>query len=75
MTNPFYFGWAAVAPDWGSPPNFIHIDSVSYRRADAQAEIGEAWARDDETPTQGWKRAYRQGWRCRRVAVRFGGEA
>lgn len=74
MSNPFYFGWAAVAPDWGSPPNFIHVDSVRQNRADAQARIGEAWARNGETPMQGWKRAYRSGWRCCRVAIRLGQE-
>lgn len=72
-SNPFYFGWACVAPNWGSPPNFIHTNSVRARREDAQAEIGEAWAREGETPRQGWKRAYRIGWRCRRVAVRLAG--
>ena len=71
MSNPFYFGWAAIAPDWGSPPNFVHIDSASSRRSDAQDYIGKAWAREGETPRQGWKRAYRAGWRCRRVAIRL----
>lgn len=75
MDNPFYFGWAAVAPEWASPPHFIHINSVSDTRVEAQAHIGRAWVHDGEPPAQGWKRAYRRGWRCRRVAVKLGDEA
>lgn len=72
MSNPFYFAWACVAPHWASPPYFIYTNTVRDRREDAQACIGAAHARDGETPRQGWKRAYRRGWRCRRVAVRLG---
>lgn len=72
MDDPFYFGWAAIAPDWASPPNFIHVSSINDRRVEAQAYIGEAWAKEGETPDQGWQRAYRRGWRCRRVAIRLG---
>jgi len=73
MSNPFYFAWACIAPGWTSPPHYIHTGTVRDRREDAQAEIGEVWALDGETPRQGWKRAYRRGWRCCRVAVRLSG--
>lgn len=73
MSNPIYFAWACVAPDWASPPYFIHTGTVRERREDAQAEFGRGWALEGETPRQGWKRAYRKGWRCRRVAVRLCG--
>ncbi len=72
MTNPFYFAWACVAPDFASPPNFILTNSIRHNRVSSQEYLGEAWAREGETNRQGWKRAYRHGWRCRRVAIRLG---
>jgi hypothetical protein len=71
MSNPFYFGWACVSPDDASPPNFILTNSVRNDRSSSQAYLGEAWAHEDETPHQGWRRAYRWGWRCKRVAIRL----
>jgi hypothetical protein len=69
--KPYYLGWAAITPKWGYPPMAIHIDSVSDTRVRAQECIGEAWAHEGETARQGWKRAYRAGWRAKRVAVRL----
>lgn len=74
MSNPFYFAWACVAPDDASPPNFLNTNSVRDMRSQSQDYLGEAWAHEGETARQGWRRAYRQGWRCRRVAIRLGGE-
>lgn len=74
MSDQYDFGWACVAPDWATPPNFIHVGSVRHSRELAQEHIGKSWAKEGETPRQGWKRAYRAGWRCRRVAVKLAGE-
>lgn len=67
------FAWACVATH-GNPRPFIHSNAVRATRVDAQAYIGQAWAREDETERQGWKRAYRRGWRCVRVVVRVWGD-
>jgi hypothetical protein len=61
--------WAAQAPDWASPPRYLSPNTVRRTRADAQAASGEVWAESGETPAEGWKRAYRAGWRVVRVRV------
>lgn len=66
--------WAAVALH-GNPRPFIHNGSVRSSRADAQEFIGSAWKREGETIAQGWKRAYRRGWRAVRVVVEVYDEA
>lgn len=62
------FAWACACTD-GSPHPFIHENSVRTNRRDAQACLGEAWRHEGETVEQGWKRAYRRGWRCIRVLI------
>lgn len=59
------WGWACAFPE----TDFIHEGTVRRVRAEAIERIGHAWARDDETPQQGWRRAYRKGWRCIRVTI------
>lgn len=61
--------WAGFCTD-GHPYPFINIYSVRATRREAQAHIGNAWRREGETVEQGWKRAYRNGWRAIRVEVR-----
>ena len=60
--------WACVALH-GCPEPFIHSGTVRSLRADSQECLGNAYARENETLRQGWKRAYRDGWRCQRVIV------
>jgi hypothetical protein len=60
--------WACMCLH-GYPHPFIHDASIRSARAEAQSILGEAWAHDDETARQGWKRAYKAGWRCIRVEV------
>lgn len=71
MTNPIepVTAWAAVCTT-GSPRPFIHADTVHDLAADARGVIGSAWRRFGETRQQGWKRAYRKGWRVVRVEIR-----
>lgn len=65
------FAWAAIAPDWASPPNFIHEGSVRLTRQEALEYIGSAWVRPGSNDWRdGWRRAYRRGWRCERVVIR-----
>lgn len=59
--------WACVSPDWSG--RWIHDGTVRERRKESQETIGSAWARQGETKMQGWKRAYRSGWRCVRVSL------
>jgi hypothetical protein len=60
--------WACVCP-YGSPRPFIHVGTLEPTRADAMENVGAAWARTGETPREGWKRAYKAGWRTSRVVV------
>lgn len=62
------FAWAAIAPDWASPPNFIHEGTVRRSRKEVQELIGGTLTDD---PRKGWKIAYRRGWRCKRVVIRI----
>lgn len=61
-------GWACVATH-GKPHPFINQNTVRPFRSEAQECIGQAWMRRDETPEQGWRRAYRAGWRAVRVEI------
>lgn len=63
--------WACFCP-FGRPYPFIHENSVRSTRADAQEYLGTTRAQDDETWRQGWRRAYRSGWRCIKVTVSAG---
>lgn len=60
--------WAAFCID-GCPRPFIHSGAVFAQRAAVQEYIGDAWRQEDETTAQGWKRAYRNGWRAIKVEV------
>lgn len=60
--------WAAFHPD-GIPRPFIHSGAIGSRRRDVHEKIGSAYQRDGETIMQGWRRAYRFGWRAVRVTV------
>ena len=55
---------------FGIPRPFIHTTRVSWHAHEARAYIGVAWARAGETVQQGWRRAYKAGWRLIRVEVR-----
>lgn len=74
MTKPEY-AWACISPNLPSRSGFIHNGTVRDTRVDAQEQIGRVWARHGETCQQGWKRAYRAGWRCKRVVIQVNGEA
>ncbi len=60
--------WAAFCP-FGSPRPFIHVGSVRRTRKEVHECIGAGWARAGDVPAQGWKRAYRAGWRAVRVFI------
>lgn len=60
--------WAAFATH-GSPRPFIHVHSVGPYREGVQRYVGKVHAREGETWRQGWRRAYRKGWRAIRVLV------
>jgi hypothetical protein len=60
--------WACFCTN-GSPYPFIHNNTVRSMREDSQKYLGEAWAHSGETWQQGWRRAYRRGWRCIKVTV------
>ncbi len=68
MSDTCEFGWAAFYANGNLRP-FISIHSVRARRADVYEYIGKGWTFSGETPRQGWRRAYRNGWRCVRVSV------
>ena len=63
------FGWAAFATD-GYPRPYILVQTCASTRKDVCKYVGEAWAKPGETWRQGWKRAYRNGFRAIRVVVR-----
>ena len=60
--------WACVATQYSDKP-WLNEYSVRARRADSQERLGNAWRKEGETIQQGWRRAYRKGWRCIRVKV------
>lgn len=60
--------WAAFCT-FGSPRPFIHTGAVNSTRREVQECIGKDFARSGENPAQGWKRAYRAGWRAIRVTI------
>ena len=75
MTNPSVFNakptmaWAAVATQ-ASPRPWIHNGAIYSRRPEACRRIGEAWMyAKDRTWRDGWRRAYRAGWRVVKVTV------
>lgn len=61
--------WACMCLH-GYPEPFIHDGSIRSSRAESQDFLGVPWAHGSETARQGWKRAYKAGWRCIRVEVR-----
>jgi hypothetical protein len=62
------FCWAAFCT-FGVPRPFILPSGVRSHAALVREHLGEVWAQDGETPSQGWRRAYRAGWRVIRVKV------
>jgi len=61
--------WAAVATQ-GSPRPFLHGGSVKMRREDVLRRIGGSWSKEgDASWRNGWRRAYRAGWRVVKVRV------
>lgn len=69
MTKIEDYGWAAFASD-GYPRPYLIAHTCRSTRAEVCQHIGEAWARPNETWRQGWKRAYRNGFRAIRVVIR-----
>jgi len=60
--------WALQWPEWTDPS--YQIDPVTgSTRADITKRGGRSFMFDGETPQQGWKRAYRKGYRAVRVTV------
>lgn len=68
------FAWAAIALQ-GIPRPFLLNSSVRATRAEVQEFIGSVWSYEGETIQQGWRRAYRRGWRAVRVVVEVSNEA
>lgn len=63
-----YQAWAAQTPDYVSYSGSI-LFMVADHRDDVIRYVGEAWMRDGENYRQGWRRAYRQGYRAVKVNV------
>lgn len=57
--------WASVF--LGEPTPFIHM--VDDRQSVLRLDLGEAWRNKGETAKEGWKRAYKGGWRILPVNV------
>lgn len=51
-------------------PAFINTYHISPTQQPIREDIGRMHAKSGETVTQGWRRAYREGWRIIRVEVR-----
>lgn len=62
------FAWAPFYTHGQPVPN-IYIGGVARTRRSARESLGKIYAHAGETPMQGWKRAYRIGWRIVRVIV------
>lgn len=63
------WAWAALCIQ-GKPRPFINPYSVRVYRQDVHEHIGGYHRlREGETWREGWKRAYREGWRAVRVRV------
>lgn len=60
--------WCAYCTQ-GRPAPFLHVNTVRDRQAPVRDKIGDFWRREGETLQQGWKRAYRAGWRVVKVKV------
>jgi hypothetical protein len=58
----------------GNPAPFINQYSIRATRREVQQHLGGAHAEYDQTPAQGWKKAYRIGWRCVKVRIEPLGE-
>ena len=61
--------WAVKATH-GQPHPFIYASVTGRRREDVQRQWGKLFFRDgDITWRDGWRRAYREGWRAIRVQL------
>lgn len=61
--------WAAFCTT-GSPRPFIYTDLVRDRQDPIRMHLGKAHSKpSDWDYRQGWRRAYRKGWRIIRVEV------
>lgn len=62
--------WAAFCTT-GTPRPFIYADLVRDRQDPIRQYLGNAHAKPSDLDyMQGWRRAYRKGWRIIRVEVR-----
>jgi hypothetical protein len=59
--------WAA----YFVPREYLHEGTVRRHQREVRDIIGKVWTREDETPQQGWMRAYRAGWRVVRVTIQM----
>lgn len=62
-------GWVCVAPAGKKTPAWVAGFTYKRRRDQSQASIAEFFAKEGETTQQGWKRAYRRGYRCARAVI------
>lgn len=62
------FAWA-MAWSNAEPRPFIAMATVAFSRKEIVENVGRQFARNGETPQQGWQRAYRRGARIIRVMV------
>lgn len=69
MTRPAS-AWAIQAPDWASPPHWLHDGCIRRTRAEAIDAFCEPMG---VTRVKGWKHLYGRGWRAVRVTVERAG--
>jgi len=74
MSGQTTFGWAVLYPmnkGFGLPGCPV-VDSVAGTRDRAIERFADTWRTWDEAPDhhrQVWQRAYRRGWRVKRVVI------
>lgn len=59
--------WGAIHIGGERLGPWLSTASIRSSRAGVHETIGMWWAREGETWQQGWRRAYRKGWRAVRV--------
>lgn len=67
--KPVQYGYAIKFPpkSQGSLP--IHVSTTTWYARSAREDIARVWCREDETLEEAWRRLYRKGYRCVRVAI------